>query len=96
MTGRGVLATSTARECITFVSGGAARPWRFKGKFGEIVHQPKGRLRTNGAKQIRAAVLAGLGLAHAPGWLFAREIASGDVRSILREPATWPRGNRGC
>jgi LysR family transcriptional regulator for bpeEF and oprC len=72
------------RECITFVSGGAVRPWRFKGKFGEIVHQPKGRLRTNDAEQIRAAVLAGLGLAHTPGWLFAREIASGDVRRILR------------
>jgi LysR family transcriptional regulator, regulator for bpeEF and oprC len=72
------------RECVTFVSGGAARPWRFKGKFGEIVHQPKGRLRTNEAEQIRAAVLAGLGLAHTPGWLFTREIASGDVRRILR------------
>jgi LysR family transcriptional regulator for bpeEF and oprC len=73
------------RECITFVSGGAARPWRFKGKFGEIVHQPKGRLRTNDAEQIRAAVLAGLGLAHTPGWLFTREIASGEVRRILRK-----------
>jgi DNA-binding transcriptional LysR family regulator len=73
------------RECITFVTGGAARPWRFKGKFGEIVHQPRGRLRTNDAEQIRAAVLAGLGLAHTPGWLFTREIASGEVRRILRK-----------
>jgi DNA-binding transcriptional LysR family regulator len=72
------------RECITFVSGGAARPWRFKGKLGEIVHHPKGRLRTNDAETIRAGVLAGLGLAHTPGWLFAREIASGEVRRILR------------
>ena len=72
-------------ECITFVSGGAARPWRFKAKFGEIVHQPKGRLRTNDAEQIRAAVLAGLGVAHTPGWLFTREIASGDVRRMLRK-----------
>ena len=73
------------RECITFVSGGGTWPWRFKGKFGEIVHQPKGHLRTNDAEQIRAAVLAGLGLAHAPGWLFAREIATGEVRRILRK-----------
>jgi DNA-binding transcriptional LysR family regulator len=72
-------------ECITFVSGGAARPWRFKGKFGEIVHQPTGRLRTNDAEQIRAAVLAGLGIAHTPGWLFTGEIASGNVRRILRK-----------
>jgi DNA-binding transcriptional LysR family regulator len=73
------------RECITFVSGGAAWPWRFKGRSGEIVHQPKGRLRTNDAEQIRAAVLAGLGLAHTPGWLFTREIASGEVRRLLRK-----------
>ena len=72
-------------ECITFVSGGAPRPWRFKGKFGEIVHQPKGRLRTNDAEQIRAAVLADLGVAHTPGWLFTREIASGDVCRMLRK-----------
>src|SRR5580704_7045195 len=72
-------------ECITFVSGGAARPWRFKGKFGEIVHQSTGRLRTNDAEQIRAAVLADLGVAHTPGWLFTGEIASGNVRRILRK-----------
>jgi LysR family transcriptional regulator for bpeEF and oprC len=72
-------------ECVTFVSGGGAWPWRFKGKFGEIVHQPKGRLRTNDAEQIRAAVLAGLGFAHTPGWVFTREIASGEVRRVLRK-----------
>jgi DNA-binding transcriptional LysR family regulator len=89
-------------QCITFVSGGAARPWRFKGKLGEIVHHPKGRLRTNDAEQIRAGVLADLGLAHAPGWLFTREIASGHVRRILgryeRDPlsisAVHPGGRR--
>jgi len=74
-----------SHDCVTFVSGGGAWPWRFEGKFGEIVHQPKGRLRTNDPEQIRAAVLAGLGLAHAPGWLFSREIASGEVRRILRK-----------
>lgn len=73
------------RECITFVSRGSAWPWRFKGKFDEIVHQPRGRLRTNDAEQIRAAVLAGLGFAHTPGWLFSRELASGEVRRVLRK-----------
>jgi LysR family transcriptional regulator for bpeEF and oprC len=73
------------RECITFVSGGTAWPWRFREGSREIVHQPKGRLRTNDAEQIRAAVLAGLGLAHTPGWVFTRELASGAVRRILRK-----------
>ena len=46
---------------------------------------PKGPCRTNEAEQIRAAVLADLGLAHTPGWLFASEIASGAVRPVLTD-----------
>jgi DNA-binding transcriptional LysR family regulator len=72
------------RECIIFVARGVPRPWRYRGKLGEIVHQPRGRLRTNDAEQTRAAVLAGLGLAHTPGWLFTREIESGAVRRLMR------------
>ena len=52
--------------CVAFAPGGASRPWGFR---GGIVHQPRGAFRTNDAEQIRAAVLADLGLAHTPGWL---------------------------
>jgi LysR family transcriptional regulator for bpeEF and oprC len=76
-------------RCIIFAPQGAPRPWGFKGKFGEIEYRPRGNFRTNDADQIRAAVLADLGLAHTPGWLFAPEITSGAVRAVLRdyEPA---------
>jgi len=76
-------------SCIVFAPRGEHRPWEFKGKFGPIVHYPKGRFLTADAEQIRAAVLANLGLAHTPGWLFAHEIASGAVRRVLvgNEPA---------
>ncbi|OJY73714.1 MAG: LysR family transcriptional regulator [Rhodospirillales bacterium 70-18] len=70
-------------DCVIFAPRGEPRAWRFAGKFGPAVHHPKGRLRTADAEQIRAAVLAGLGLAHTPGWLFAPEIASGAVRAVL-------------
>jgi LysR family transcriptional regulator for bpeEF and oprC len=70
---------------VVFAPGGEPRPWTFTGKFGPIDHHPKGRFRTADAEQIRAAVLAGLGLAHTPGWLFAQEIASGAVRAVLAE-----------
>jgi len=78
-----------SHRCIIFSPQGAPRPWGFKGKFGEIEYRPKGNFRTNDADQIRAAVLADLGLAHTPGWLFAPEIASGAVRVVMRdhEPA---------
>jgi DNA-binding transcriptional LysR family regulator len=46
---------------------------------------PKGSFRTNDAEEIRAAVLTDPGLAHAPGWLFARELASDAVRLVLRD-----------
>ncbi len=72
-------------RCIIFAPQGAPRPWWFAGKFGDIEYQPKGSFRTNDADQIRAAVLANLGLAHAPGWLFAREIARGAVRVVLHD-----------
>jgi LysR family transcriptional regulator for bpeEF and oprC len=75
--------------CVIYAQQGAPRIWRFDGRFGPITHQPKGAFRTNDAEQIRTAVLADLGLAHAPGWLFASEIASGAVRLVLTdyEPA---------
>lgn len=70
-------------RCVIYAPDGAPRVWGFAGRFGPIAHQPKGPFRTNDAEQIRAAVLAGLGLAHTPGWLFAAEIASGAVCPVL-------------
>lgn len=76
-------------QCVIYSPSGAPRAWGFKGEAGNIEVQPKGHFRTNDAQEIRAAVLADMGLAHAPGWLFAREIASNAVLPVLRdyEPA---------
>ena len=43
-------------------------------------------------EQLRAAVLAGLGITQAPYWLFAADIRVGTVRRILRdhEPSKLP------
>jgi LysR family transcriptional regulator for bpeEF and oprC len=88
-------ATPTELErhsCVIYAPQGAPRVWGFTGRFGPITYQPKGAFRTNDAEQIRAAVLADLGLAHTPGWLFAAEIASGGVRPVLTtfEPSPLP------
>jgi DNA-binding transcriptional LysR family regulator len=72
-------------RCIIFAPRGAPKPWGFAGTFGDIEYRPKGSFRSNDADQIRAAVLTDLGLAHAPGWLFAAEIASHTVRPVLRD-----------
>jgi DNA-binding transcriptional LysR family regulator len=96
------LSELNGHRCVIYAPQGAPKAWGFKGKFGNVEYRPKGNFRTNDADQIRAAVLCHLGLAHTPGWLFAREIATGDVRLVLRnyEPsplsisAVHPAGRR--
>jgi LysR family transcriptional regulator for bpeEF and oprC len=77
---------------LVFMQRGEARPWEFTGPAGSIIHHPRGNFRTGDAEQLRAAVLAGLGLAQVPGWLLASEVASGAVRVVLHdhEPAGIP------
>jgi DNA-binding transcriptional LysR family regulator len=70
-------------SCIAFAPMREIRSWRYENEGGTIAHYPRGRFRTADAEQVRAAVLAGLGIAHTPGWLFASEIASGEVTSVL-------------
>jgi DNA-binding transcriptional LysR family regulator len=72
-------------QCVIYAPLGVPKAWGFKGKFGSIVYTPTGSFRSNDAEHIRAAVLSGVGLAHTPGWLFASEIASGEVRRVLCE-----------
>jgi LysR family transcriptional regulator, regulator for bpeEF and oprC len=78
--------TDLARhDCIAFVFQGAAQDWRFEGPDGPVMVRPSGRIRSNDAETIRQAVLSGLGIAHAPSWLFHREIASGEVKTLIEE-----------
>jgi LysR family transcriptional regulator, regulator for bpeEF and oprC len=72
-------------DCIVFAPHGDPFPWKFTTAGRDIRIKPKGRFRTHDAEQIRAAVLAGLGVAQTPGWLFTDEVASGRVIRVLRE-----------
>lgn len=71
--------------CIGFSPQHEVRPWRFRVGSETHVHHPHGRFRTADAEQVRAAVLGGLGLSQAPGWLFAAEVASGEVVAVLTD-----------
>jgi LysR family transcriptional regulator, regulator for bpeEF and oprC len=75
---------------VVFMSGGVPRLWDFKNPSGAIAIQPKGRVRTNDAEHIRAAVRAGLGIAHNASWLFAPDVASGAVQPLLQDFAPDP------
>jgi LysR family transcriptional regulator for bpeEF and oprC len=69
-------------QCLTFVADGKQLPWRFD---GHVTYQPRGNFRTNDGEDLRAAALAGLGIAQAPAWLFERDLAARTVRRVLRD-----------
>lgn len=75
---------------VVFTPFGAPSPWRFRTDVGLVRHAATGSLRSDDAEAIRAAVLAGLGIGVAPGWLFARELSRGEVRWVLRAFAPPP------
>jgi DNA-binding transcriptional LysR family regulator len=90
---RGVPLTPTdldAHACLIFAPLHEPLPWEFRDGTRTIEHQPTANFRTADAEQIRAAVLADLGLAHGPVWAFAPEIASGAVRVVLADYAPGP------
>jgi LysR family transcriptional regulator for bpeEF and oprC len=69
--------------CVAFMPQGAMRSWRFVENASPLVVDGRPVLRTNDAEHIRGAVLAGLGMGHSPGWLYARDIAEGRLRQVL-------------
>jgi DNA-binding transcriptional LysR family regulator len=79
-----------AHACLIFAPLHEPLPWEFRDGSRSVLHQPRANFRTADAEQIRAAVLADLGLAHAPLWAFAPEIASGALRVVLADYAPGP------
>jgi DNA-binding transcriptional LysR family regulator len=79
-------------ECVVFFTRGARRAWRFGHPKVTSLHPTRVGFRSSSADDIRAAVLADLGLAQVPGWLVARDLGSGAMQAVLRqhEPAPLP------
>jgi len=88
----GVPATPSAlaeHESIIYTQGhGSAWTFRRAGTESSVV--VAGRLRASSAEGIRAAVLADMGLTIASHWMFAPEIMSGQVRTVLDDWAVDP------
>lgn len=69
--------------CITFMTKAGPRRWDFRDGKRAASFTPSTGPRFNDAESVRAAVLAGLGVAHAPRWLFADALTSGGVKQVL-------------
>jgi DNA-binding transcriptional LysR family regulator len=72
-------------EAIVFNQRGTLGAWSFECDGTEISVTLSGRLQTNAAEGVRAAVLGDMGLTVATEWMFAPELAAGSVRRVLAD-----------
>jgi DNA-binding transcriptional LysR family regulator len=77
-------------NCVVYTELAMRNAWRFTAGAGAPepvgttrIVRVDGNLQTNSSEVIRASVLAGMGIAYAPLWLFDEEFASGEVRQLL-------------
>jgi DNA-binding transcriptional LysR family regulator len=74
-----------AHNCLIYTQLSPARVWQFSGPAGPVAVTVAGNYLTNSAEIVREGVLAGIGIAVMPDWLFRDEIADGRLRPILCE-----------
>lgn len=70
-----------AHDTVVYVRQGSV--WTFRKDGTELPVTVKGRLRMTAAEGLRAAVLAGAGIVTASEWMFAPELASGEIQTAL-------------
>ena len=71
-------------EAVVYQSdAGGADTWSFEREGVELSVKVRGRLRVSAAEGVRAAVCAGVGVAIVSEWMFAPELASGEVERLL-------------
>jgi DNA-binding transcriptional LysR family regulator len=72
-------------EAVVYTQRGGGASWRFRKDGTEVSVVVSGRVQVSAAEGVRAAVLAGMGVAIASEWMFAPELASGEVRRVLTD-----------
>jgi len=72
-------------QAVIYDQEGGGTDWTFRRDSAEIAVTLKGRLRVSAAEGVRAAVLADAGVAIVSEWMFAPELATGEVRRVLTE-----------
>ncbi|MFW0759188.1 LysR family transcriptional regulator [Pseudomonas sp. H11T01] len=71
-------------QAIVYTLGGGAN-WQFTQSDSEQSVIINGRVRVNAAEGLREAVLAHQGLTMASQWMFAPELASGEVKEVMTD-----------
>jgi DNA-binding transcriptional LysR family regulator len=74
-----------SHQATVYRRGGGGETWMFRRDSSEVAVAVSGRMSVNAAEGVRAAVLADLGVTVASEWMFAPELRSGRVRSVLND-----------
>lgn len=79
-------------NCLVFSHGNSPPVWRFKrnDKITKVAVQ--GNLQANSSEPLRAAAVAGLGLALLPKWFVGDQLNGGHLRQILQDYSATPFG----
>ena len=72
-------------ECVVFFTRGVRRAWRFGQPTATSHHPARVAFLSSNADDIRAAVLADVGLAQVPAWLVAQDLSTGALKAVLRQ-----------
>ena len=75
----------SGHAAVIYAPDGGGDTWSFRRDATEVSISVSGRLRVSAAEGMRAAVLADMGLAIASAWMFSPELASGAVRTVLKD-----------
>jgi DNA-binding transcriptional LysR family regulator len=70
-------------DAIIYSTSADAEAWRFRQGASELSINVRKKVSASAAEGVRAAVIAGMGLALGSDWMFAPELASGEVVSVL-------------
>lgn len=70
-------------DCIVYTLLATGNEWHFSGPSATDAVRVQGPFRANNADAVRQATLAGLGIAVAPTWLVADDVAAGTLRRLL-------------
>lgn len=70
-------------QAVVYDQGGGGTTWTFRRGGAKVSVIVDGRVRVSAAEGVREGVFAGLGLAIASDWMFAPELKSGAVKSVL-------------
>ena len=88
LSGRAAPSTPTdllSHACVAYAQPAGGEEWRFRRGTSETSVRVKPRVSATAAEGVREAVKAGLGLALGSEWMFAPELLSGEVESVLQD-----------